>query len=122
MTLASTDQPLKRQAATDLKAAVAARRELDDDLEDHVLESFLARIDARIQARVDEEMARQGGAQPKKRAPRQLASYEAPAVVAGSLALAIPLMGVAADSGAQGGVLLTVILVNMLYFLFGRRS
>ena len=43
-----SDQPTHQELADDLKAAVAARHELGKDMEEPVLESFLARVEEHI--------------------------------------------------------------------------
>ncbi|WP_433336709.1 hypothetical protein [Spirillospora sp. CA-294931] len=43
-------------AADDLRAAVAARRELGPDFEPEIVESFLERLDHAIEARVDAQV------------------------------------------------------------------
>ncbi|GAC1628446.1 MAG: hypothetical protein NVS4B2_09530 [Chloroflexota bacterium] len=87
-----------RDDSADLKAAVNARRELGVDLEDHVLEAFLARVQERIDARVDRRMAESG--RPAVR------SGHAPPLgvekIAAPMALAIPLIAIA--GGIAGGV------------------
>jgi hypothetical protein len=106
------------ELAPDLRASVEARRELGPDMEDQLVESFLARIDNRIAAKVDEQVARQ---LPKRAAGGRtggLHNLPEPAlVVGGSLALAIPLMGAGGEFAAIP-VMVAVVLINLFYFVF----
>jgi hypothetical protein len=95
-----------------------ARRELGPDMEDDLVESFLARLDDRIAARVDEQVARRmpkGGAGGKSRGLHDLP--EPALVVGGSMALAIPLVGAGGEFAAFP-VMIGVVLINMFYFVF----
>lgn len=106
------------ELAPDLRASVEARRELGPDMEDQLVESFLARLDNRIAAKVDEQVARQ---LPKRAAGGRtggLHNLPEPAlVVGGSLALAIPLMGAGGEFAAIP-VMVAVVLINLFYFVF----
>src|SRR5207248_7286110 len=114
------DQPQPRQIgdrelATDLKAAVAARRELTPELEDQVIEAFLARIERRVDERVAQQVAS------SRTGPKQMRGEPVDiGVIAGSFALSIPLIAIA--GGIAGGVGIVVVLValvavNLLYFI-----
>ena len=100
----------------DLKAAVRARRELDDDMEDHVLEAFLARVEERVDARVAQQSALN---QPLKQ--RHVTDgTPAIAVIAGSFALSIPLSAIAAVTAHTTGILIVMaalVAVNLLFFI-----
>jgi hypothetical protein len=104
-----------QEIASDLKAAVGARRELGPEMEDEVLEAFLARVEERVDARV----ARQSGSRPIANSKR--ADIESPVVVvAGSLVLTVPSLAIAGDiAGALGLVLVVTALIalNLLYFI-----
>ncbi len=116
----TTVVPGSKEIATDLRASVEARRELGPDMEDHLVEAFLARLDDRINTRVDEQVA--------QRVPKGISGAggrgggihalpEPALVVCGSLGLAIPLIG------AGGGlssipVMIGISLINMFYFVF----
>ena len=97
----------------ELRVAVKARQELGVDHEDEVIESFLSRvqesIDARVEARVSEELrglpTRPRFASPSNGRIRVVLGY-----FAASLALSIPIAGVAGGEVAlvavAGGVVL----------------
>jgi hypothetical protein len=100
----------------DLKAAVRARRELDPDMEDHLLEGFLARIDQRVQAQVAQQVST---ARPVQRASK----YNPTEIVATTFGVAIPLMVIAAIFAHTAGVFAVVglvLAVNLLYYLDNR--
>ena len=101
---------------SDVRAAIAARRELGPDMEDHLVEAFVTRLDERINARIDEALAR--------RIPRVsrgrggLHNLPEPAlVVGGTMALAIPLIG-AGGSFSAVPIMIGVVLINLFYFVF----
>jgi hypothetical protein len=106
--------PLRDEAA----AALAARRELGDDLEPAIVDSFLERMDGAIDARVQQRLA--------ERDRRRTVDRTGVTIALGSIALAIPLTGVAAglpDSAAWMAVMgtwIAIVLVNVAY-AFGRR-
>lgn len=104
-----------RETASDLKAAVGARRELGPEMEDEVLEAFLARVEQRVDARV----AQHSGSKPIAKSKR--GEIESPVhVVGGSLVLSIPSLAIAGDvAGALGLVLVVAALIalNTLYFV-----
>jgi hypothetical protein len=116
--VSTTVGPGTRDLAADLRASVEARRELGPDMEDQLVESFLARLDDRIKARVDEQVRWQT---PKRCAGGRaggLHNLPEPAlVVGGSLALAIPLMGAGGEFAAIP-VMVAVVLINLFYFIF----
>jgi hypothetical protein len=94
---------------TELKAAIAARRELGPDMEDEVLANFLARIDQHI----DERLAQQQAARPRRRSKPE-------DTMGGSMALSIPLIVVAGIFGHGFGiavVVLGLVLINLMYVL-----
>lgn len=103
------------ETVSDLGAAVAARRELGPEMEDEVLESFLARIEERVGLRAAQPADTRPSAKSKK------AEIESPvAVVGGSLILTIPSLAIAGDvAGSMGLVLVVVALIaiDMLYFI-----
>jgi hypothetical protein len=111
-------QPVERyqdpETAKDLHAAVQARRELGADLEDHVVDAFLARIEQRVQAQVAQQVT--ASSKPAK----QRTTYNPTEIVGASFGIAIPLCGVAGVfAGALGvlAVIALVLLVNLaLYF------
>ena len=101
----------------DVRAAIAARRELGPDMEDHLVEAFVARLDERNNARIDEALARKipRGA---SRGRGGLHNLPEPAlVVGGTLALAIPLIG-AGGAFSAVPIMIGVVLINLFYFVF----
>jgi hypothetical protein len=104
--------------SADLRASVEARRELGPDMEDHLVESFLLRLDDRISARIDEQVARQTPKSGPRGKTGGIHNLPEPAlVVGGSLALAIPLMGAGGEFSAIP-VMVAVVLINLFYFVF----
>lgn len=108
---AETNRP---DTATELRAAVEARKELGPDMEDHVIEAFLARIQSRV------DSISQSSARPVQRPNSARNERVQVEIVAGSLALAIPLMAIA--GGIAGGigvfcVVFGVVAINLLYFI-----
>ena len=89
----------------ELRAVVAARRELGPEYEPELMDSFLERIEKRVDER------RHG-----KAARRDKEHHAITPLVLGSLALSIPLIAVA---GAQAGpfgvamVCIAIVLVNL---------
>ncbi len=123
-------EPLtQREVATDLKASLAARRELGDELEDHVLEAFLARVQQRIEAQVREQVQQQLAQSESRPVPRAAGGHSgrsapAPWVVPAALGVAIPLVGAAGKQAGGIGVvaaLVVVIAVIVLYFEYAKR-
>jgi hypothetical protein len=101
----------------DLKAAVEARRELGPELEDQVLEAFLARVQQRIDGEVKQALAQRSGSRPAKKGANEWALV---ATVLGGLALMIPLMAIAGDIAGGFGVMVVVagvVAVSFLYFI-----
>ncbi|MGH2443989.1 MAG: hypothetical protein ACRDFX_12610 [Chloroflexota bacterium] len=99
----------------ELKASVRARRELTGEMEDQLLEAFLARIEQRIDTRVQGMLSHR-----KPPARSRLSSRgTTPWVAISSFALAIPLSIVAASTTPNGvgivPVMVAVLLVNLMY-------
>jgi hypothetical protein len=110
----SRPSPLRDEAA----AALAARRELGEELEPAIVDSFLERVEDAIDARVEQRLAEHD---------RERGVDKTTVTIAlGSIALAIPLTGAAAglpDSAswmAVMGTWIAIVLVNAAY-AFGRR-
>jgi hypothetical protein len=118
---AKPTEPLaKKDVVTDLRAALEARRELGGDLEEHVLEAFLARVQDRIDAQVREQLAQSGSRPAAKKRGRRIEGWVIPA----SLGLAIPLVAIAGGIGGAVGILAVMIAVVVLvglYFEYGHR-
>jgi hypothetical protein len=95
---------------------VDTRRELGADLEDYVLEAFLARIEQRVDARVAQQSGSKKIAKPK----RTVAGESPLKVMGGTLALSIPLSAIAGNVAEGKGLLVvmaTVLIINTLYFI-----
>ncbi|MGW5265298.1 hypothetical protein ACWEQG_30365 [Microbispora sp. NPDC004025] len=106
----------------DLRAVMAARRDLGPEYEDALVDSFLDKLDVEIAARVRNEVAAQLRQQPPGSQPKQ--KDGAVGVAIGSLALGIPLTGIAGAAGHLPGMVLAwggIIAVNVAYAL-GRRN
>ena len=107
-------QPITRaDTVTDLKAAVEARRELSGDLEDHVLEAFLARVQERIDGQVRQHLAEAGVNRPPVHR-RQYGGWVLPA----SLGVCIPLVAIAGAAGGVWGILVVMIAVIALTAIY----
>lgn len=97
-------------------ATLNARKQLGEDYEPALVESFVERIDAAIEARVDErvEQALKGRKSPSK--PKNDDHVLALAIV--SLGVAIPMTAIAGEFGGMVGILVTwigIVLVNFAY-------
>jgi len=106
------------ELSNDLKASVAARRELGPDLEDQVLEAFLARVQTQIDARVAQQVAGSRPITPPKRTAGS--KYNPTEIVGATFGIAIPLVlfaGIFGGGIAIAMVMLAVIAVNVLYVL-----
>ena len=104
--------------SSDLRAAVEARRELGPEMEDHVIESFLRRVEERMQER---GLVAPSGAKPA--VPREKHHYNPIPVVPASLALSIPILPIAGYfAGAVGivMVLVAIVIINVLYVVQDR--
>jgi hypothetical protein len=87
----------------ELEAAIEARREVGRELEPQVIDGFVERIEKRIDARVRELQPRSGG-------PNLV-------IVLGSMALAIPLLGIAGGIAGLPGIALVciaIVIVNLI--------
>lgn len=109
----------------ELAAAVAARRELGDDYDQAMVESFLDRVDAGIDRRIDERIAqtRTSGALPAAERQPELAGDRQFWLGIISICAGIPLGGIGANAG-MGGLLTTwlgIVGVNVAYALGQRR-
>jgi alkyl hydroperoxide reductase subunit AhpF len=102
------------ETAKDLRAAVQARHELGPEMEDHVLEAFLARIETRVQAQVArqvKEIAKPG---------KKNSDYKPVAIIPATFGILVPLIAVAGIFGGSTAVLAVVAMVGLvnlvLYF------
>jgi hypothetical protein len=90
----------------ELRAVVAARRELGPEYEPELIDSFLERIEARVDKRHRGKAAR-----------RDKEHHAITPLVLGSLGLAIPLLAVAGSAAGALGVAMVcvaIVLVNIL--------
>ena len=96
----------------ELEATLEARREVGKELEPQLVEQFVDRLEKEIDRRIDERLAERGGR-------RHTPVYHSPTGMAlGSLALAIPLLGVAGGLAGLGGVIivcLAIVIVNAMW-------
>jgi hypothetical protein len=102
-----------KDTRADLRAAVSARRELGPEMEDHVIEAFLARVEQRLQG----QTAPLSGSTPARSRP---STKKEAWIVPVSLVLAVPLRAIAGDAAGGVGILIVmaaIILVNLAYFL-----
>ncbi|MEV5410141.1 hypothetical protein AB0K60_15065 [Thermopolyspora sp. NPDC052614] len=106
----------------ELRATLDARRELGEDYEPALVESFLDRLEAGIAARVKAEVdARASDPSPKD---KQDVDPSIP-IALGSLGIGIPLTAIAAGNAGFSGLLLAwggIVAINVAYALSrGRR-
>lgn len=119
--MARPPEPIKprdlREFRDDLKATIAARRELSPEMEDTLVTNFLQQvertIDARVDARVDARLAEvtRGGKLHKRSSPLW--------VIPASLGLSIPLIGMTSAFGpaAVVPVVVMVLVICLIAFL-----
>jgi hypothetical protein len=93
----------------ELEAAMAARRELGDEMEPAVLEAFVERIESRIAAR-DEAAER-------ALAARRDHQKE---MVLGSMAISIPLLAIAAIFTGLAGVIVVCLALTAIAMVSSR--
>jgi len=114
--------PTAPSTREDLRAVMAARRDLGPDYEDALVDSFLDKLDVEIAARVRNEVAAQLHHQPPGPPVKQ--RDNAMGVALGSLGIGIPLTTIAGAAGHLPGMLLAwggIVAVNVAYAL-NRRS
>ncbi|TQS28543.1 hypothetical protein [Microbispora sp. KK1-11] len=114
--------PAAPSSREDLRAVMAARRDLGPEYEDALVDSFLDKLDVEIAARIRNEVAAQLRHQPPGPPVKQKDS--AVGVAMGSLALGIPLTAIAVANAGLAGLLLSwggIIAVNFAYAV-SRRS
>ena len=83
----------QREVVSELRAAVEARRELGGDLEEHLIESFLTRVEQQIDARVDRRLAHPAGPFALQSAHEYFGGWPAVHADPGVVALAFPIEG-----------------------------
>ncbi|WP_055478567.1 hypothetical protein [Sphaerimonospora mesophila] len=117
-------QPVAPSTREDLRAVLAARRDLGAEYEDALVDSFLDKLDVEIAARVRGEVAAQLAHQ-RQGVPQQEKKDSGVGVALGSLALGIPLTGAAGATAGGPGLMLVwfgIIAVNVAYALGRRRQ
>ncbi|MFC0864505.1 hypothetical protein ACFHYQ_19620 [Sphaerimonospora cavernae] len=121
-------QPVAPSPREDLRAVLAARRDLGPEYEDALVDSFLDKLDVEIGARVRNEVAAQAHYQQgphQQQTPPPQKKDSAVGVAMGSLALGIPLTGIAVGNAGTPGLLLAwggIVAVNLAYALGRRRQ
>jgi hypothetical protein len=112
----SGDPLASNDTRAELRAALQARQELGPDMEDHVVDTFLRRIEERVDAQVAARIP----AQPE----RKQFHFNPTEVVGASFGIAVPLVlfaGIFAHTAGVVAVALMVVIVNLLY-LWGARN
>jgi hypothetical protein len=85
----------------ELRSAIAARRELGEEMEPAVIDAFVARIEQRLAGRAEQS----------ERALQRKRNHEKEMVL-GSMGIAVPLLGLAAAfTGLAGVIVVCVALV-----------
>jgi hypothetical protein len=103
------DEQARRDLTDDLRATLGARRELGDDYDRVLADSFVERVDALVSRRVSDELAHRQRWQtnpvrhPSDPARRRESRYPTGLAYA-SLALGIPISGAAGGTGGVGGL------------------
>ncbi len=96
-----------RELRHELEATLHARSEVGQELEPQLVDRFVDRVEQEIERRAQELADR------RRPTARQHGSVTPLAL--GSLALAIPLLGVAGSLAAQIAVCLAIVLVNLMW-------
>jgi VIT1/CCC1 family predicted Fe2+/Mn2+ transporter len=96
----------------ELSAAIEARRELGQELEPQVVDSFLARIEKHIDERIDERT--------KNRLPVKQARKHELALAIVSIVAAIPLLAIAGGTAGLPGVVAVAVALVLLNVVFKR--
>ncbi|GAA2130914.1 hypothetical protein GCM10009760_04070 [Kitasatospora kazusensis] len=108
----------------DLDAAVQTRKELGKEYEAEIVDSFLARLDSRLDARVEQRVAeRLAGDSPRK--PGKDGTSQQFKLQVVSLAMGIPLSGIAGGLGGLTGLVVCwagIVGVNVAGALSDRRT
>jgi hypothetical protein len=90
----------------ELKAVVAARKELGPEHEEHLIAGFLDRIDKELDRRVDEKIAA------TRRRGRQMSSLHP-----GNLAVCIPIIAIAGGIGKTTGLIAAFIALALVFLV-----
>ena len=106
----------------ELEAALRARRELDRELEPHVIDAFLDRVEHNIDARVDARLQARGEVAIERPKPPRRSSGSTVILPLGSMFLGVLATAAVADLGsATAQVLIAIIAwiaivaVNVVY-------
>lgn len=102
----------------ELMAVTAARQELSPEDESYLIDGFLTRLDAEIDNRVDARIEAKLQSMPKRGRAFQ------PWVVPASIAVAIPVVAIAASAAGGFGILVAlafVLSVIAIYAEYGSR-
>lgn len=94
----------------DLRATLAARRDLGPAYEDALVDSFIEKLDNEITRRVQAEVARRGEIKPAKPDNSHIP------IALGSLGIGVPLTAIAVSQAGSFGLMLAwggIVLVNM---------
>jgi len=108
----------------DLDAAVQTRKELGPEYESEIVDSFLARLDSRLDARVEQRVAEQLGRTGEPKPGRGGSSPQFKLQVV-SLAMGIPLSGIAGSLGGLTGLVVCwagIVGINVSSALSARRT
>lgn len=103
--------PEIRPIREELQATLDARRDLGPEYEPALVESFVERLDDTIAARVRAELDAHGRRPAKKQKSR---GSEMTPVALGSLALGIPLTGIASANAGLTGLAITWIAIAVI--------
>ncbi|WP_277309701.1 hypothetical protein [Spongiactinospora sp. TRM90649] len=108
----------------ELKAAVAARRDLGPDYEDAIVEGFLEKVDSRIEQRVAQEMAARNLPRPPGQARANDNQGLALAIVSLIFGTGTSTVAIANDAPIEMMLLiwLGIVAVNVAFVLSRRRT
>lgn len=113
-----------------MRATIEARRDLGPEYEAALIESFLDKVEASIAMRVRAEVDSRLGPHPyapmppPHHLPQPRANHDALWVAIASMALGIPLTGIAAGTAGTSGLFLAwfgIVLINVAAALSRRR-
>ncbi len=109
-------------ARDDLRAAVAARHELGERMEDEIIDDFLERLDRSLDARIEGRVAQRLG---RTRAAAEMRARNFTGRIAASLGIGIPLTAIAGGIGQVPGIVavwLGIVALNVYYTENERRG
>lgn len=101
-----------RPLREDLQATLHARRDLGPEYEAALVESFVERLDATIAARVHSELHGQAPYSPPPKV--RSGSGHMVLLALGSMALGIPLVGIAAVNAGFVGMVVTLVAIVLI--------